>query len=207
MSDHYFSEVPASRSMATKLHVDFGDLAFDLFTDQGVFSARELDRGTRLLLESDLHPTSEGDLIDVGCGYGPITVALAMRHPERHVWGVDVNSRAMELTRSNCQRLELSNVTVCSPDDVPREVLFGSIYSNPPIRVGKQALHEILSRWLARLRVDGRAFLVVHKHLGSDSLASWLESSGHEVQRLRSRSGFRILSVGRADDQIDRDSG
>jgi 16S rRNA (guanine1207-N2)-methyltransferase len=193
MSDHYFSENPAVERSPRQVRVTLPDLDFELTADAGVFASGGLDRGTKVLLKRNDQPTSEGDLLDVGCGYGPIAITLARRFPDRTIWAVDVNERALQLTRDNARGLE--NVNVCLPDDVPDDVLFGGIYSNPPIRIGNEALHALLLRWLPRLAPGASAFLVVHKHLGSDSLAKWMGVQGFGAQRLGSSGGFRVLRV------------
>ena len=139
-----------------------------------------------------------GEFLDLGCGVGPIAITMALRRPSARVWAVDINERARQLTTTNSARLGLGNVEVRGPTDVPDEVRFDVIWSNPPIKVGKRALHEILSTWIPRLTDEGRAILVVHKNLGSDSLAAWIESSGWAVQRLASRQGYRLLEVRRS---------
>ena len=147
-------------------------------------------------MEAPALPTS-GHVLDLGCGAGPIAMTMARRSPESSVWAVDVNERARQLTRDNASALGLTNVTVASPDEVPDSVIFDVIWSNPPIKVGKQELHDLLNRWLARLSPDGYAVLVVNKNLGSDSLAKWLTELGWTVKRISSRQGFRVLTVKR----------
>jgi len=169
------------------------DVTVDLTTDRGVFSHDGVDTGTKLLLLEAPPPSSSGDVLDLGCGYGAITVVLARRAPGATVWAVDVNERARALAAENAASLE--NVRVCAPDEVPDDVRFSTIWSNPPIRIGKAALHDLLARWLGRLTPDGSAVLVVQKHLGSDSLATWLGGEGFTVERLRSRLGYRLLEV------------
>jgi 16S rRNA G1207 methylase RsmC len=149
-----------------------------------------------VLLNEAPAPPPEGDILDLGTGYGPIAIALARQAPQARVWAVDVNERAIELTKTNAIAAAVSNVTACSPDEVPDELRFAAIYSNPPVRVGKAALHELLLRWLSRLAEGGRAYLVVQRNLGADSLAAWLTSQGYGVQRLKSKKGYRILLVG-----------
>ena len=177
------------------------DVSLSLTTDRGVFSADGVDAGTKLLLlEAASVPSGAVDLLDLGCGYGPIAVTLARRAPEATVWAVDVNERARELAAENARVAGVADrVRVVGPDDVPDDVRFAGIWSNPPIRVGKDALHELMLRWLPRLGPAGAAscaWLVVNKHLGSDSLARWLVEQGFAVERVRSRSGYRILRVG-----------
>ena len=192
---HYFDPAPVVKSKPRTVHLHVGELAVELQADRGVFGSRGIDLGTLVLLREAPPPPSHGDVLDLGSGYGPIAIALARQAPGARIWAVDVNERALELTRSNAAGAAVDNVTVCSPDEVPGHVRFEAIYSNPPVRVGKAALHELLLTWLRRLRPDGRAYLVVQRNLGSDSLATWLEAQGYEVQRLKSKKGYRILQV------------
>lgn len=194
---HYFDEAPAVRSEAAPVTVDLGDVAFTLQTDRGVFSHGRLDAGTEVLLRRGPTPPPAGDLLDLGCGAGPIALALALRSPAATVWAVDVNERARELCRTNAARNGAANVIVGHPDDVDPDMRFAAIWSNPPIRIGKPALHELLQTWLARLEVDGEALLVVHKHLGGDSLQRWLAAAGYPTERLASAKGSRILRARR----------
>jgi 16S rRNA (guanine1207-N2)-methyltransferase len=174
------------------------DLQLMLQTDRGVFGTGGVDPGTKLLLLEAPPPRDEPGthLLDLGCGYGPIALALARRAPRATVWAVDVNERARALCAANAEAAGVTNVRVASPSEVEVGVRFAGIWSNPPIRIGKPALHALLATWLDRLAEGGRAWLVVHKHLGSDSLARWLAESGHRTQRLGSRAGYRILEVG-----------
>jgi 16S rRNA (guanine1207-N2)-methyltransferase len=192
---HYFEERPDALSVPSTVRLALPDLTLDLGTDRGVFSKDGIDPGTKLLLLEAPAPASTGHLLDLGCGYGAIALTMARRSPGATVWAVDVNERARALTTANAERAGLVNVRVSAPDDVPPEVRFATIWSNPPIRIGKAALHDLLRRWLDRL--DGSAVLVVQKHLGSDSLARWLETQGLAVERLRSRASYRLLEVSR----------
>jgi 16S rRNA (guanine1207-N2)-methyltransferase len=194
---HFFTADPAVASARQTITMALRDVSARLDTDAGVFAAGHLDRGTRVLLERAPMPPESGDVLDLGCGYGPIAIACALRRPRVHVWAVDVNNRALELTRDNAARAELANVTAARPEAVPETVRFAAIYSNPPIHVGKAALHELLLAWLPRLVPDGAAYLVVQKNLGSDSLAKWLDGEGFPTERLTSVAGYRILRVGR----------
>ena len=196
-SSQYFDPSPASASRRRSSRVALPDTSFDLITESGVFSADGLDTGTRLLLLEAPAPAADGDLLDLGCGAGPIAVVLGRRSPDAQVWAIDVNERARALCRDNATATGAANVRVCAPDEVPDGVRFSTIWSNPPIRIGKAALHDLLQRWLNRLTDDGVAVLVVQKHLGADSLATWLQTEGWQVDRLRSRAGFRLLVVRR----------
>ncbi len=192
---HYFSASPGGKSRPGTVGLRVGDLDVELATDRGVFSPDELDFGTRYLLAEAPRPPLHGPSLDLGCGYGPIAVALGRWAPQAPLWAIDVNLRALELCRANLDRHGRSDAKVCHPDDVPPDVRFSAIYSNPPIRIGKAALHELLAQWLGRLADEGLAYLVVNKNLGSDSLARWLNQQGWPTTRLSSRRGYRILEV------------
>ncbi|MFI6922542.1 class I SAM-dependent methyltransferase [Nonomuraea spiralis] len=194
---HYFSERPETASRPGVVDLVLPDLHLRLETDRGVFSPERVDVGTRALLESVPPPPQEGDLLDLGCGYGPIALTMAARAPEATVWAVDVNRRSLELTERNAQAARLYKVRPVHIDEVPDDVKFRAIWSNPAIRIGKPALHEMLTRWLSRLTPDGVAYLVVQKHLGSDSLQRWLGEQGWQASREASRAAYRILKVAR----------
>ncbi len=192
----YFEEHPDVASDPLDVDVLLPDVCFTMTTDRGVFSRGSLDAGTRLLLSEQLPLPEFGNLLDLGCGSGAIAVTMAMHSPRATVWGVDVNERALALTAANAARAGATNVRACTPASVPTDIRFDTIWSNPPIRVGKAALHDLLSLWLARLTLpDGEAMLVVQKHLGSDSLATWLCDVGWPTERIRSRAGYRLLRV------------
>ena len=197
MSDgQYWTDSPGVASRPSEVDLLLPDVDLRLTTDRGVFSADRVDRGTRyLLLEGPDLPTGPVDLLDLGCGYGPIACTLASRRPEARVWAVDVNERARDLCRANAAAAGLANVEVAAPDDVPVDVRLAAIWSNPPIRIGKSALHDLLTRWLDLLTHDGTAHLVVQRHLGADSLARWLDDRGWATERRGSRKGFRLLDV------------
>ena len=195
MSDHYFTAQPSATSAPRRVRLALRDVQVGLATDSGVFSPTGIDTGTLVLLETVPAPPPTGDLLDLGCGYGPITVTLARRAPAATVWGVDVNERARELARSNAANAGCGNVRIEAPDDVPDDTRFGTIWSNPPIKVGKNVLHGMVSHWLPRLTPDGVAYLVVQRHLGADSLHRWLDAEGFPTERLASRKGYRILAV------------
>jgi 16S rRNA G1207 methylase RsmC len=192
---HYFDDDPDAPSSPVLVDVTLPDTAFVMETDRGVFSRGHLDTATSMLLRADLPIAASGDLLDLGCGAGPIALTMARRSPDATVWAVDVNARARELCRRNADRNTLTNVRVVSPDDVPPDVRFATIWSNPPIRIGKPALHDLLDTWLARLDADGSASLVVQKHLGADSLQRWLIELGYRCDRVGSKAGFRLLTV------------
>ena len=192
---HYFDERPSTGSATEVVDVALPDVAFTMLTDRGVFSHGHLDTGTALLLREAPTPPAAGTFLDLGSGSGAVALTLAKRSPGATVWAIDVNERARELTAANADRNGVGNVHVAAPGAVPDDVRFDLIWSNPPIRIGKAALHELLLLWLGRLAADGTAVLVVQKHLGADSLQRWLGEHGHATERLASRAGYRLLSV------------
>jgi len=198
-SQHYFEAQPLAAHRPGLVRVVLPDVYLELETDSGVFSPGRLDPGTRLLLEEAPGPPASGDILDLGCGYGPIACVLAARSPGATVWAVDVNERALGLCARNAARAGLGNVRCVTPSspEIPRRL--DGIWSNPPVRIGKAALHDLLLSWLARLAPDALASLVMGRNLGADSLHSWLEKQGWPVTRLAARSGYRLLVVSQGD--------
>ncbi|GAA1801586.1 class I SAM-dependent methyltransferase [Agromyces neolithicus] len=197
-SDHYFTAQPAGEAAFRTITVALAGRKLTVTTAGGVFSPEHLDTGTRVLLEVVPAPPASGDLLDLGCGWGPIAISLALQSPDATVWAVDVNERALDLVRRNIARLGLTNVRAVLPDEVPDEVRFATIWSNPPIRVGKAELHALLEKWLPRLGDDATAWLVVAKQLGADSLQRWItDELDLEVERAETSKGFRVLEARR----------
>ena len=168
---------------------------FTAMSDRGVFSYGHLDKGTAVLFDLAPRPPDCGVFLDIGCGWGAITLTLAKLAPRARIHAIDVNPRAIDLTASNANDAGLDNVHVSNPAQVHPGLKFDLIWSNPPIRIGKEALHVLLANWLARLTPEGSAYMVVQKNLGSDSLADWLDSLGYAVERIGSRKGFRVLRI------------
>jgi 16S rRNA (guanine1207-N2)-methyltransferase len=195
MAEHYFTKSPSAPSRPSSARLQLPDLTIDLATDRGVFSADRVDPGTVALLKEAGPPPTTGEILDLGCGYGPIACAIAKRSPRARVWALDVNGRARELAAANAKSCQATNVTVVAPEAVPAQLRFAAIYSNPPIRIGKDALHSLLGEWLGRLDAAGIAWLVVNRHLGGDSLAAWLGENGFGAERAASKSGYRVLRV------------
>lgn len=201
-AEHYFSAEPAAPAQRSTIEFSVAGREYPLVVASGVFSAGRLDPGTAVLLRKGDLPTAatEGHLLDLGCGYGPIACVLGSEAPAAQVYAVDVNARARELAAENASRLGLSRVHVCAPDEVPDDVTFSEIWSNPPTHVGKAELHAMLERWLPRLAPTGVAWLVINKNLGGDSLHAWLVAHGWAVHRVASQRGFRVLRVTRKTD-------
>ncbi|SDT02486.1 class I SAM-dependent methyltransferase [Microterricola viridarii] len=201
-SEHYFSADPGSELKLRRIQVRLGGQDREVTTSNGIFSPDHIDQGTEVLLRYAPTPPATGNLLDLGCGWGPIALTLALESPEATVWAVDVNDRALELVRRNAEELGLGNVRAVRPEDVPEDVRFETIWSNPPIRVGKDVLHSMLQHWLPRLKPGTDSYLVVQRNLGSDSLQRWLEAEfagSLEIAREAISKGFRVLKVTRPD--------
>jgi len=202
--DHYFSASPASADERRTMTVTLAGRDVRVHTAPGIFSPGRIDLGTQVLLRSVPEPPSSGHLLDLGCGWGPLALTMALLSPAATVWAVDVNRRALDLVRATADDLGLPHVRAVTPDQVPDDVRFAAVWSNPPIRVGKDLLHGMLSTWLPRLAPDGAAHLVVQRNLGADSLQRWIdaelgprpgEAPGLQAQRTASAKGFRVLRV------------
>lgn len=196
--EHYFSSDPEIAFKPKEIDVELAGRKFKVTTSGGTFSPDRLDQGTSVLLTHIDEAAPSGNLLDIGCGWGPIALSLALQSPKATIWAIDVNQRSLDLTAANAKRLGLTNIRVSKPEDVPSDVVFSGIWSNPPIRVGKAVLHEIMQAWLPRLDIGAESYLVVQKNLGSDSLQRWLEvelPSGFSVVRHDTAKGFRVLRV------------
>ena len=197
-SDHYFSQEPKSNYQPKEIELDIAGEVFKVSTASGTFSPLRLDVGTSVLIDHLELAPQDANILDLGCGWGPIALNLAKNSPKAKVWAVDVNNRSLELTATNAETVGLTNILTATPDSVPKDIKFAGIWSNPPIRIGKKELHELLLSWLPRLENGASAYLVVQKNLGSDSLQKWLTETlvdGYEVSRLTSVKTYRILKV------------
>ena len=204
MDEHYFTADPSAPFPRTTATTEVWGRPMRLVTGGGVFAHGRLDLGTGVLFRTTPPPTEGTTYLDLGCGYGVIATALALARPEATVWAVDVNRRALLLTTENVVIAGVEErVRIAEPDQVPADLLVDEIWSNPPIRIGKEALHALLLLWLPRLRPGGRAVLVVGKNLGADSLQRWLGERGWPTTRLASAKGFRVLETRRAPRRSD----
>jgi len=194
VASHYFDADPQGSDRRRMVKATVFGRELDFMTSSGTFSPDGLDKATDVLLREVPPPHGEKTLLDLGSGWGAIAVGLALAAPDATVWAVDVNSRARELTSENAAR-HRARVRVAAPDSVPGELLFDEIWSNPPVRIGKDALHGLLAMWMPRLAPDGSGYLVVGKNLGADTLQRWLIDSGFPTERIASSRGFRVLRV------------
>lgn len=199
-SDHYFTASPASPEQYRRIPVSLAGRDLTVTTAGGVFSPERLDAGTAVLFANTPPPPAGGNFLDLGCGWGPIALSLAIASPHATVWAVDVNERALDLVRRNAAEHSLENINAVRPEDVPEGIRFRTIRSNPPIRVGKNELHGMLEHWIPRLDERSDAWLVVQRNLGSDSLQRWLAATfdqGYGVHRAATGRGYRVLRVRR----------
>lgn len=195
---HYFT-APALAEKRRSVDVRFWDTDWRFTTANEVFSADGLDLGTGVLLRSATPSAHATRLLDLGCGWGVLAVALASACPGAIVDAVDVNPRALALSGVNARAHGVGDrVRPLLPQDADDGVRYDEIWSNPPIRIGKQALHDLLLTWLPRLKPDGVARLVVGRNLGADSLQRWLIDQGWACERTASAKGFRVFAVSRS---------
>jgi 16S rRNA G1207 methylase RsmC len=200
-AEHYFSSSPTSTQRLRRISVNLAGREFNVTTANGVFSPEHVDTGTRVLLDHVPTPPATGDVLDIGTGWGPMALTLSLLAPHTTVWAVDVNDRVLELVAKNAAELGLTNINAVHPEDVPEDITFATIWSNPPIRVGKAELHSILQTWLPKLQRGADAWLVVQRNLGSDSLQRWLNETLDETFTTtfaETSKGFRLLQVHRA---------
>lgn len=202
--EHYFTADPTVAFHRAPVVARVWGRELRLDSGSGVFARGRLDIGTAALFRETVPPMlpgppGPGRVLDLGCGYGVIGLAIAVLAPRAEVTGIDVNERALLLARDNAAALGVADrYHALRPDDVPADATYDEIWSNPPIRIGKAALHELLLTWLARLAPEGRAVLVVGKNLGGDSLQRWLGEQGYPTVRTGSSKGFRVLESRRA---------
>jgi 16S rRNA G1207 methylase RsmC len=196
--EHYFSNEPLGEFRPKTIEVSLAGNVVSVQTAGGIFSPDHIDTGTAVLLELLDEAPKVGDVLDIGCGWGPIALSIAISRPHVTVWAIDVNERALELTRLNAAKLGITNIKTCKPDEVPSDLKFDGIWSNPPIRVGKDVLHEILKTWLPKLASGAEGYLVVQKNLGADSLLRWLQDvlpKKFASVRVDTSKQFRVLRV------------
>lgn len=211
-NEHYFTGSPRSHGLRHAYSFTVNEHTYDIHTDAGIFSGDRLDKGTAVLLDAYrsrkivLPENPQGDVIDLGCGAGPLALVLARHYTTSRIWAVDVNDQALQACRHNATENHCGNIVATSPTDVPHDVLFSVLWSNPPIRIGKEQLHTLMLTWLNRLAPDGVAYIVINKNLGGDSLATWLIEQDFHVSRVASSKGFRVLKIVRQPTGNQRDN-
>lgn len=196
--EQYFTATPTVSAHPKELQVELAGMPFRVHTASGVFCGSGLDKGTEVLLRKAPQLPANGTFVDVGCGWGPLTLVMARLRPQARVIGVDVNTRALELTARNAQDNGLTNVEVFNQSQAFTQIKPQSvdlIWSNPPIRVGKEKLHQIWQAWQQKLHPNGEAYLVMGKNLGADTFTSWARSNGWYAEKIASSKGFRLLHL------------
>jgi 16S rRNA (guanine1207-N2)-methyltransferase len=197
MDEHYFTADPSVAFKRAPVHASVWGQELDLVSGSGVFAQGRVDIGTAILFR-ETEPPAPGRILDLGCGYGLIGLAAAAAVPGADVTAIDVNERAVLLANENALSLGVAErFRAVTPDAVAADATYDEIWSNPPIRIGKEALHALLLTWLPRLAPGGRAVMVVGKNLGADSLQRWLGEQGYPTVRLASAKGFRVLETRR----------
>ncbi|MGA1170908.1 MAG: class I SAM-dependent methyltransferase [Aquiluna sp.] len=197
MTQHYFSEDPGVERRQRTIRFEVAGREIEALSISGTFSTTKLDPGTKVLLSLHEHFPTSGDVLDIGCGWGPIAISIALSSPQTQVYAVDINERAVSQTRENAKRLGLENITAVLPTELELDQKFDAIWSNPPIRIGKSALHELMNTYLPRLRPGGSAYLVVQKQLGAESFQKWLASEFDDCQvtKVENSKGYRVIRV------------
>ncbi|EEZ90215.1 methyltransferase small domain protein [Mobiluncus mulieris 28-1] len=197
-NEQYFAANPSAAARPRELEVELAGMTFRIHTDSGVFSGDGLDKGTAVLLRKVPKLPEGGVFVDVGCGWGPLSLVMARQRPAARVVAVDVNARALDLTAKNARENGLGNLEVLAETAALAQLADGSvdvIWSNPPVRIGKDALHAMWTAWRVKLRPGGVAYLVMGRNLGADTFAAWARDSGWETERLASSKGFRVLQL------------
>ena len=195
MSEHYYSKDPSVKSQPKEWSTELRGKTLRFTTDAGVFSKGEVDFGSRLLAETFVIPEVNGDILDVGCGYGPIGLSIAASFPEREVHMVDVNERALALSALNAKNNELTNVKIYSSNALSdvSDAGFTAILTNPPIRAGKQTVFDFYDGAFEKLQTGGELWVVIQKKQGAPSTTNRLEELFGNVEMIAKKKGYYIL--------------
>ncbi|KFF56668.1 class I SAM-dependent methyltransferase [Bacillus stercoris] len=198
MSEHYYSEKPSVKSNKQTWSFRLRNKDFTFTSDSGVFSKKEVDFGSRLLIDSFEEPEVEGSILDVGCGYGPIGLSLASDFEDRTIHMIDVNERAVELSNENAEQNGITNVKIYQSDlfsNVDSAQTFASILTNPPIRAGKKVVHAIFEKSAEHLKASGELWIVIQKKQGAPSAIEKLEELFDEVSVVQKKKGYYIIKA------------
>lgn len=195
MSDHYYSKSPQSNKVTQAWEFTLRDNLFTFTSSTGVFSKRTVDFGTQLLVEAFVEPGVSGELLDLGCGYGPIGLALARELPKRKVVMVDVNDRAVSLAQKNAQKNAVTNVEIKQSDGFQNVSgdSFSAVITNPPIRAGKELIYSFFKESVDRLTVGGELWIVIQKKQGAPSTLKYLSTIFGEVDIVDREKGYFII--------------
>lgn len=195
MTNQYFSQNPDVESDRRTWTFPLRGYSLTFTTDNGVFSKNEVDFGSRLLIDTFTLPAVDGDILDLGCGYGPVGIALAKDFPDRNIIGVDINQRALELANENARQNDVKNVSFLESDIFSeiKEKKFAAILTNPPIRAGKQVVHQMLEDSKEALLYGGELSVVIQKKQGAPSAQKKLEELFSEVEVVAKKKGYFIF--------------
>ncbi|AGY82687.1 MULTISPECIES: class I SAM-dependent methyltransferase [Carnobacterium] len=203
MSDHYFTNRPQTASETSAWTYTLRGKEFKFVTDTGVFSKKTVDFGSRLLIETlDFSEMVPGNLLDIGCGYGPIGLSLAKEDAERKVEMVDVNERALGLAKQNASNNRLANVLIHTSDiyESVEGKDFAAIVSNPPIRAGKQVVHGVLTGAYDLLKHGGTLTVVIQKKQGAPSAKAKMEETFRNAEVIAKDKGYWIIQSVKQED-------
>ncbi|MCZ0755267.1 class I SAM-dependent methyltransferase [Anoxybacillus sp. J5B_2022] len=197
MSEHYYSKTPSSSHNPQTWNFTLRGNELTFTTDNGVFSKREVDFGSRLLIETFAEPAIDGAILDVGCGYGPIGLAVAKSFPNRQVEMIDINERAIELANKNKQINRISNAVVYESDLFGNvgDKTFAAILTNPPIRAGKKIVYSIFEQSVHHLLPQGELWVVIQKKQGAPSALEKLQSLFTDVEVVAKKKGYYIIKA------------
>ncbi|MGB7998849.1 MAG: class I SAM-dependent methyltransferase [Anaerobacillus sp.] len=197
MGEHYYTKNPEVKSNRNRIAENLRGKRFQFTTDSGVFSKKEVDFGSRLLIDSFEEPDIEGDIVDAGCGYGPIGISLASEFSNRRFYLLDINERATELAMNNAVKNGIHNVTVMASDQLSavKDKTFAAVITNPPIRAGKQVVHGILEEAHQLLKKNGTVWVVIQKKQGAPSAINKLEEMFEQVDTVVKKKGYYILKA------------
>ena len=190
---HYFENDNNLVSDIKPFNVNINGNSFTFNTDNGVFSKGELDYGTGLLIRNVLKLDISGDILDLGCGYGPIGIIIA-KLTNSNVYMSDVNKRAIHLTKMNAKKNNVSITTIESDGYLNIDNKFDYVISNPPIRVGKKILYKLLIDTKEHLKENGKLIIVIRKEQGALSLIKDMKEY-YNIEILDKSKGFMIISL------------
>jgi len=196
LSNHYYSKQPEVASSRQQHQWRLRDYSLSFVTDAGVFSKAGIDYGSQVLINA-MEFAQDATVLDVGCGYGPIGITAAKLAPQGHVTMIDVNERAVELSKLNAKQNNVHNVTVLQSDlyEAVKEQRFDCIISNPPIRAGKAVVHQVFEEGYHLLNHGGAMWIVIQKKQGAPSALAKLESLFGEVVEVTKDKGYRIFKA------------
>ncbi len=193
-NEHYYSQNPTAAHKYKTLQITLRGKDYTFLTDAGVFSKDRVDRGTRLLIQH--MEIAKGDtVLDLGCGYGPLGIVAANLAYEGRIYLVDVNERAVELSKENLSLNGIHNAEVLQSNGFSAidNMRFDVIISNPPIRAGKATVYQLMEDSLAHLKEGGRLYVVARTKQGARSLAKEIERLFGNVQEVGKGGGYRVM--------------